>query len=87
MKEIFSLKEQAYFTRRQQLKIKTPRTITYGLETFGYRAAQIWNSISLDIQKSNLTTIKQYIKDNYKCICKCNLCKRFIQNVGYMVNS
>ena len=58
MKEIFCLKKQAYYTRRQQLQIKTPRTTTYGLNNFGYRAAQIWNSIPIHIQNSNLSTIK-----------------------------
>ena len=48
---------------KRDSKIKTPRTTprttTYGLDNFGYRAAQIWNFIPLHIQNTYLSIIKQ----------------------------
>ena len=85
MKEIFTLKQHQYDTRKKQLQCKTPRTVMYGLDTFGYKANQIWNSIPSEVQ-SDVTAIKSYI-ENHADICTCNLCKLYIQNIGFIDNT
>ena len=87
MKEIFTLKEYKYSTRRQNLQSKTPQTVTYGLESFSFKAAQIWNAIPKEIQTSNELTIKSHIKSRRNCICKCKLCKLYIPNLGLIENT
>ena len=86
MGEIFNMKINNYNLRRPCLDIKLPHTVTYGLETFSYKASQIWSSIPVDIQNSNKTSIKNHIKTNRKTICKCNLCKLYIPNLGLIDN-
>ena len=86
MREIFNMKVNNYNLRRQCLDIKLPRTVTYGLETFSYKASQIWSSIPVDIQNSNKISIKNHIKTNRKTICKCKLCKLYIPNLGLIDN-
>ena len=50
MKTIFSLVHHIYDTRYQNLTRPIPRTVTYGLESFGYRANEIWNSLPKEVQ-------------------------------------
>ena len=52
MKEIFYLKQHEYPTRNQQIVYPTPRTVSYGLETFGYKASQLWSNIPNEIQQA-----------------------------------
>ena len=82
MKDIFSLKAHNYHTRKQQLKYPNPRTVTYGLETFGYRATQTWESLPNDTREaSDLKQFKNNVSKYCSNICKCNLCK-CIKNLG-----
>ena len=76
MKEIFSLKPHNYPLRTQNLVYPNPRTVSYGLESFGYKASQIWKNIPIEIQKSeDISAVKSYISKHYKDLCKCNLCR------------
>ena len=52
MKEVFSLKAHRYPLKTQNLIYPNPRTVLYGLESFGYRGSQIWKSIPREIQES-----------------------------------
>ena len=52
MKDIFHLRKQNYTTRNEQICHPNPRTVTYGLESFGYKATQIWRSIPYDIRNN-----------------------------------
>ena len=85
MKDIFCLDKQNYNTRNEQLSHPNPRTVTYGLESFGYKATQIWRSIPHDIQNNpNINAFKEYISKNCNKLCNCNLCKLYIANLGYI---
>ena len=44
-KDIFNSVNHSYNTRSQNLSYPNPKTVSYGLETFGYRANHIWNSL------------------------------------------
>ena len=85
MKTIFSPVQHNFNTRNQCLTRPIPRTVTYGLESFGYRANEIWNSLPKDIQtaKDN-KTFKSLLSRNTHKLCSCNLCKTYIPNVGYV---
>ena len=87
MKEIFCLKEHNYSTRRQQLSCEKPSTVTHGLESFKYKAGQIWRSLPREIQESDRTSIINYINSHFRAICNCNLCKPDIPHLGYIENA
>ena len=85
MKNIFSQGKHNYTTRNEQLSYPNPRTVTYGLESFGYKATQIWRCIPQNIQNNrNINTFKKYTSDNCSKLCKCNICKEYIANLGYI---
>ena len=50
MKEVFHLKQQNFPFRNQSLFYPNPRSVTHGLETFGYRGSQIWHNLPRKIQ-------------------------------------
>ena len=87
MKEIFYLKQHDYPTRNQQIVYPNPRTVSYGLETFGYKASQIWSKIPNEIQATDVPTFKNYISKQSENICNCNLCKPYIAGLGYIQNN
>ena len=84
MKEIFCLKGHIYPTRNQNLIYPNPHSVIYGLESFGYKASQIWKAIPREIQgTNNIYTFKSYYS-TFQNICKCNLCKTYVTNLGYI---
>ena len=84
MKEIFCLKGHIYPTRNQNLIYPNPHSVMYGLESFGYKASQIWKAIPREIQgTNNIYTFKSYYS-TFQNICKCNLCKTYFTNLGYI---
>ena len=88
MKEIFYLKEQRYSIRNQGLAYPKPRSVSYGLESFGYKATQLWSKIPNSIkQADNITTFKREVSKSCVNICNCNLCKHYITNLGYIDNN
>ena len=85
MKKIFSLKTHCYPLRTQNLTYPNPRTVLYGLEPFGYRGSQIWKSIPKEIQESEgISVFKTSLSKKCEDLCKCNLCKLYISNLGYI---
>ena len=87
MSEIFYLKQHEYPTRNQQIVYPNPHTVSYGLETFGYKASQLWSNIPNEIQQApDVSTFKQYTSKQCGNICNCNLCKPYIAGLGYIHN-
>jgi len=85
MDEIFKLKNHAYYNRKCQLTYPNPQTETYGLQSFGFRSCQLWDSLPNEIQ--NAENINSFISQVYTCcksICKCNLCQTYLKGVGYI---
>ena len=83
MKNICCPVGHKYNTRHQNLSYPNPKTVSYGLETFGYRANQIWNSLSSEIKSADdLITFKMLLSRNNSKLCTCNLCKNYIPNIG-----
>ena len=82
--KLFSIKKHNYPTRRQPLEYPNPRTTIYGLQSFGYKASQLWNSIPRDIQEINdLCSFRSFTSKHCKKICNCNLCKLYVKDLGY----
>ena len=50
MKNIFCPVGHGYYTRKQNLNYPNPKTVFYGLETYGYGANEIWNNLPEEIQ-------------------------------------
>ena len=84
MNNVFKCNDSSYHTRNQGLIYPNPRTVSYGLESFGYKANQIWSSIPNDIKSGNISTFREFTKASCTNFCKCNLCKVYIQNIGYI---
>ena len=84
MNDIFRFNNTNYHTRSRGLYYPNPRTVSYGLESFGYKATQIWSSIPDDIKSEDISTFREFTKVNCTKFCKCNLCKVYIQNLGYI---
>ena len=84
MNDVFRINDTNYHTRSRGIYYPNPRTVSYGLESFGYRATQIWSSIPDDIKSQDISTFRKFTKVNCTKCCKCNLCKDYIQNVGYI---
>ena len=85
MKDIFNSVNHSHNTRSQNLSYPNPKTVSYGLETFGYRANQIWNSLPSVAQSAvDLKTFNNLFPTKNKNLCSCNLCKSYISNLGYI---
>ena len=85
MKNVFCYGKSNYITRNKQLSYPNPHTVTYRLESFGYKATQMWRCIPHDIQNNpNINTFKKYTNENCSKLCKCNICKQYVNNLGYI---
>ena len=85
MKDVFTLKQRTYPLRNQCMIYPNPRTVTYGLETFGYKGSQLWHNLPEEIQyDTDIYSFKKYVANHSKNICSCNLCKNYIANLGYI---
>ena len=85
MKSIFCPIQHNYKTRNQSIAYPIPRTVTYGLESFGYKANEIWNSLPKEIQTANsVKKFKNLLLKNKLKLCSCNLCKVYIADLGYL---
>ena len=69
----------------QNLNYPNPRTVSYGVESFGYKGSQIWKRIPKGIQEcDDLYSFKTYVSKNCENLCKCNSCKLYVPNLGYI---
>ena len=85
MKNICCPTQHNYITRNKCFAHPNPRTVTYGIESFGYKATNIWNSIPCEIQAaSDVTSFITLLSEIKSKLCHCNLCKNYVANVGYI---
>ena len=85
MQDVFSVKGHNFSTRKQNLAYPNPHTISYGIETFGYKASQIWSKIPRGIQQiEDISMFKNSVSVYCENICNCNLCKPYVANLGYV---
>jgi len=84
MNEVFKTKQCLQNTRRQTLTYPNPQTVIYGVDSFGYKASQFWSKIPSNIQNADMQGFKLFINEQCSKICKCNLCKIFIKDLGFI---
>ena len=86
MSDLFKPKETKYYLRSKNCIVpNAPCTSTYGLNCVSHLAPKIWNLIPQNIKRcKNLNNFKRLIKSWVPQPCPCNLCKIYIQNVGYI---
>ena len=54
-----------------------------GVETFGYKAGQMWGNVPKDIQEAeDISTLKRNIINYWENKCNCNLCEPCVANFG-----
>ena len=87
MTDIFQLKCSNYPLRRQNFVYPNPKTVAYGIDTFGFKGSKIWRSLPEKSRNAkDVKTFKRDIGTGFHNICNCNLCKRYIPNLGYVEN-
>ena len=85
MTDYFTLRKNPYNIRNIRLFVsENPSSMRFGVDAIASRASQLWQKVSIEIRdSSSLEIFKAKIKlwscDDWPC----NLCKRFIVNVGY----
>ena len=85
MTEIFKPNQQHHSSRNRSLSYPNPRTVIYGLDTFGYKGSRMWGKIPLEIQNADsVTSFKNNLEQISENLCDCNICKLYIQNLGYI---
>ena len=85
MDSALTKRENVYNVRNfQEFKTERKRTINYGIESFSYRAPQIWATLPGDLRYiEDLEQFKRKIKGWTFHNCPCRLCKVYIQNLGF----
>ena len=86
MNDIFKERHIKYSLRQfNGMEMNNVRTVNYGTETIRYRAPQIWSIVPENIKTSNtLTEFKKKIKSWIPSGCKCNLCRIYVQGLGFL---
>ena len=88
MTDIFTLRKIPYNICSVRLfRSENPRSMHFGVDAIAFRASQLWQKVPIAIKdSSSLEIFKAKIKLSTCNDCPCNLCKRFIANVGYIYN-
>ena len=83
--QIFVEKDTPYTLRSgRNILAPQPNTTGYGIENARFLGAKIWHTMPSSLKESHtLNNFKRDIK-KYKFECNCRLCKRFVQNLGFL---
>ena len=86
MSDIFNFKEAKYNLRKfNDMAVGNLKSTTYGTETIRYRAPLTWEMVPEHIKQSqSLSELKTKIKSWIPEGCKCNLCKTYLNGVGFI---
>ena len=86
MGEIFKLKDIHYGLRTQvSFKDNNINTVNYGEQSISHLAPRIWKLVPNDIKLSTtLKSFKSKIKYWIPHSCPCRLCKKYVQNLGFI---
>ena len=85
MKEIFMEKVPSYGLRDGgNICLPKVKTMRFGTETVRFLGQKLWRTLPTEIKESeSLSVFKRKIK-TYKVSCDCRLCKRYVENLGYI---
>ena len=69
----------------QEIYTENRKTVRYGTETVAYRAPFLWANLHTKYKNAkSLDEFKSKIKA-WKCdFCQCRLCKKYVQNLGFI---
>ena len=86
MGEIFKLKDIHYGLRTQvSFKDNNINTVHYGEQSISHLAPRIWKLVPNDIKLSTtLKSFKSKIQYWIPHSCPCRLCKKYVQNLGFI---
>ena len=86
MSDLFQVKDIRYNLRKGKTLISNNiKTTSYGIDSISYLAPKIWDLIPEEIQNcKSLQNFKMNIRLWVPDKCPCNLCKVYVQNVGYI---
>ena len=86
MSDLFQVKNIGYNLRKAKTLISNNiKTTSYGIDSISYLAPEIWDLIPEEIQNcKSLQNFKTNIRLWVPNKCPCNLCKVYVQNVGYI---
>ena len=72
----FDLQYQNYELRKvSQLELPRVRTEKYGINSFRYQGAKIWNSLTLEAKcAESVEQMKAYLRKSPSDTCNCNTC-------------
>ena len=86
MTDIFTLRKIPYNICSVRLfRSENPRSMHFGVDAIAFRASQLWQKVPIAIKdSSSLENFEAKMKLWCCDDCPCNLCQRFIANVGYM---
>lgn len=78
VRDLFSLKESAYWLRNQSLfKLPSTRTIHFGMNSISFRGCQLWNMLPQCFKNSSSVNVfKRAVEPWVKVNCPCTLCKK-----------
>ena len=85
--ELFEHKEEHYYNLRNNAEFSIPaiRTVYHGSESISYLGPKIWNILPDRLKNANsLETFKSEIKKWKPENCPCQLCKSYLQNIGFI---
>ena len=84
MTDIFTLQKNPYNIRNIRLfGSENPQSVRFGVDAIPFRASQLKQKVPIAIKdSSSLEIFKAEIKLCSCEDCPCNLCKRFIANIG-----
>ena len=86
MTELFQIKNTNYNLRKgSKLFSHNIKTVHYGTESVSYLGPRIWDQIPEEMKNcKTLNSFKHRIKSWTPTACPCNLCKRYVKNVGFI---
>ena len=74
--------DQYSLRNRSQFIIPNVKTVNHGFESLRYLGSKIWETIPSHLKEiDSLKTLNMPSKSES---CPCRLCKKYIQNIGYM---
>ena len=86
MNDFFTYRQNNYSIRNfRELDCENVNTINCGLNTLSYKGSQLWQQLPEFIKKSeNINSFKLNLKSWRNYNCSCNICKDYIQGLGYV---
>ena len=86
MTEVFRLEISCFSTRhKSEFQRRNVKTVIYGSETLSSLGLQIWDLVPIELRNlTSLNAFKSKIRSWSTQQCPCRLCKKYINNLGFV---